>query len=79
MNALEHYIEEVKKVEKHPFEADVKIIKDNGVEETRHCEFKNAVIAFMKVNCYGVEQDVEKIYADKKELEKDLERGYYMA
>lgn len=77
MNLVEHYIKKLEKVEEYPFEEEVKVVTDNGVE-TKHYEFKEAVIAFMKINCYGVEQDVEKIYKNKEELQKDLDRGYYM-
>ena len=69
MNTLEHYIKEVIEVKEKPFET-----KLNG----KHYEFKTAVEAMLRVSCYGSEEIVTKLYADKKELEKDLEKGYYM-
>ena len=69
MNLLEHYIKEVISVTPCPFETDYK---------GKHLEFKEAVEAMLRVNCYGSEEIVTKIYADKKELEEDLEKGYYL-
>jgi len=69
MNELECYIEEVLEIKEIPFEVDL---------EGKHYKFKNAVEAMLKVHCYGSEDVVRKVYTDKKDLEKDLERGYYM-
>lgn len=78
MNLLEYYIQKVKKIEEIPAkEVDMsgfKYFEDNPIVIVpKHYEVT------YKVNCYGTERDYVKTYMSKEEINKDLEKGYFLA
>ncbi|MBP3708330.1 MAG: hypothetical protein J6J36_07040 [Clostridia bacterium] len=73
MNLLEHYILEVKAIEEIP-EHDVSLLDENDIYRMPKSWRLTA-----KVDCYGSISVISKIYTNKTELDRDLERGYYEA
>lgn len=69
MNLLEHYIKEIYKI-KDVTERFKKTVNPSISEQV--------LLVYMHVNCYGVEEDVEKIFTFSQ-LKEVQEKGFYMA